>query len=77
MAQLVKNPLAMRETWIHSLDWGDLLEKIMGSGPITSWQTDVAAMETVKDFISLVSKITAEGDHSHEIKKCLLLGRQT
>ena len=50
--------------------------KIMGSSPITSWQIDVETMETVKDFISLGSKITAEGDHSHEILKCLLLGRK-
>ena len=47
--------------------------KIMASGPITSWQTDE---ETVADFIFLGSKITAEGDYSHEIKRCLLLGRK-
>ena len=47
--------------------------KIMASGPITSWQTD---WETVTDFIFLGSKITADGDCSHEIKRCLLLGRK-
>ena len=50
--------------------------KIMGSGPITSWQIDGEAMETVTDFIFLGSKITAYGDCSHEIKRRLLLGRQ-
>ena len=49
---------------------------IMASGPITSWQIDGAAMETVTDFIFLGSKITADGDCSHEIKRCLLLGRK-
>ena len=49
--------------------------KIMASGPITSWQIDEETMETVTDFISLGSKITADGDCSHEIKRCLLLGR--
>ena len=50
--------------------------KIMASGPITSWQIDGEAMETVSDFIFLGSKITADGDCSHEIKRCLLLGRK-
>ena len=50
--------------------------KIMASGPITSWQTDGETMETVTDFTFLGSKITADGDCSHEIKRCLLLGRQ-
>ena len=50
--------------------------KIMASGPITSWHIDGKTMETVTDFISLGSKITAEGDCSHEIKRCLLLGRK-
>ena len=49
--------------------------KIMASGPITSWQMDGEAIETVTDFIFLGSKITADGDCSHEIKRCLLLGR--
>ena len=50
--------------------------KIMASGPITLWQIDEETMETVRDFISLGSKITADGDCSHEIKRCLLLGRK-
>ena len=50
--------------------------KIMASGPITSWQTDGETMETVTDFIFLCSKITADGDCSHEIKRRLLLGRK-
>ena len=50
--------------------------KIMASGPITPWQIDGEAMETVIDFIFLGSKITADGDCSHEIKTCLLLGRK-
>ena len=48
----------------------------MASGPITSWQIDGETMETVTDFIFLGSKITADGDCSHEIKRCLLLGRK-
>ena len=48
--------------------------KIMASCPITSWQIDRETMETVTDFISLSSKITADGDCSHEIKRCLFLG---
>ena len=50
--------------------------KIMASSPITSWQIDGETMETVTDFISGGSKITADGDCSHEIKRCLLLGRK-
>ena len=50
--------------------------KIMASGPITSWQIDGEAMGTVKDFIFGGSKITADGDCSHEIKRCLLLRRK-
>ena len=49
---------------------------IMASGPITSWQIDGETVETVADFILGSSKITADGDCSHEIKKCLLLGRK-
>ena len=49
--------------------------KIMASSPITSWQPDGETMETVTDFIFLGSKINADGDCSHEIKRCLLLGR--
>ena len=48
----------------------------MASGPITSWQIDRETMETVTDFIFLGSKITADGEFSHEIKRCLLLGRK-
>ena len=48
----------------------------MASGPITSWQIDGETVETVRDFIFLGSKITADGDCSHEIKRCLLLGRK-
>ena len=50
--------------------------KIMASSPITSWQIDEETMETVRDFIFLGSKITADGDCSHEIKRCLFLGRK-
>ena len=51
--------------------------KIMASGPITSWQIDEETVGTVIDFISLGSRITADGDFSHEIKRCLLLGRKS
>ena len=50
--------------------------KIMASGPITSWQIDGETMETVIDFIFLSSKVTADGEYSHEIKRPLLLGRK-
>ena len=50
--------------------------KIMASGPIISWQIDGETMESVTDFIFWGSKITADGDYSHEIKRCLLLGRK-
>ena len=50
--------------------------KIMASGPITSWQTDGETMEIVANFIYLGFKITADGDCSHEIKRCLLLGKK-
>ena len=50
--------------------------KIMASGPITSWEIDGETMETVSDFIFWGFKITADGDCSHEIKRCLILGRQ-
>ena len=50
--------------------------KIMASSPITSWQIDGETMETATNFIFWGSKITADGDHSHEIKRCLLLGRK-
>ena len=50
--------------------------KIMASGPITSWELDGETVERVADFIWGGSKITADGDYSHEIKRCLLLGRK-
>ena len=50
--------------------------KIMASGPITSWEIDEETVETVVDFLFLGSKITADGDCSHEIKRCLFLGRK-
>ena len=50
--------------------------KILASGPITSWQIDGETMETMRGFILGGSKITADGDYSHEIKRCLLLGRK-
>ena len=50
--------------------------KIMVSGPIASWQVDEETVETVTDFIFLGSKITADDDYTHEIKRCLLLGRK-
>ena len=50
--------------------------KIMASGPVSSWQIDGETVETVSDFIFLGSKITTDGDCSHEIKRCLLLGRK-
>ena len=50
--------------------------KILASGPITSWQIDGETVDTVSDFIFWGSKITADGDYSHEIKRCLLLGRK-
>ena len=51
--------------------------KIMASGPITSWQIDGKTKKTVRDFIFLGSKVTADGDCSHEMKRCLLLGRKS
>ena len=73
-----------REAWcaaVHGVakSWTQLniqKTKIMASGPITSWQIDGERVDTVADFISLGSKITADGDCSHEIKRCLLLGRK-
>ena len=52
------------------------MTKIMASGPITSWQIEREKVEAVTDFIFLGSKITADGDCSHEIKRCFLLGRK-
>ena len=53
------------------------MTKIMASSPITSWQMDGETMETVRNLIFLGSKISADGNYSHEIKRCLLLGRKT
>ena len=80
------HPYGRNEEELKSLDesergeWKSWLNiqktKIMASGPITSWQIDGETVETVADFIFLGSKITADGDCSHEIKRCLLLGRK-
>ena len=59
----------------HGLKFNIQKTKIMASGPITSWQIDGGTVETMADFIFLGSRITADGDCSHEIKRCLLLGR--
>ena len=74
----LKRPLmkVKEESEKASLKFNIQKTKIMASGPITSWQIDGKTMETVTDFIFLGSKITADGDCSHEIKKCLLLGRK-
>ena len=60
----------------YILNFRVLETKIMASDPITSWQTDGETVETVADFIFGGSKITEDGDCSHEIKRCLLLGRK-
>ena len=64
------------ESWKAGLKLNIQKTKIMTSGPITSWQTDGETMEIVRDFIFLDSIITADGNCSHEIKRCLLLGRK-
>ena len=64
------------ETEIIGLKLNIQKMKIMTSGPITSWEIDGETVETVTNFIFLGSKITADGDCSHEIKRCLLLGRK-
>ena len=73
-----KEPLdkGERGEWKSRLKTQHQKTKIMASGPITSWEIDGGKVETVTDFIFLCSKITADGDCSHEIKKCLLLGRK-
>ena len=72
-------PLPLHESergeWKVGLKINIQKTKIMAPGPITSWEIDGETMETVTDFILLGSKITADGDCSHEIKRCLLLGR--
>ena len=65
-----------RGEWKVGLKFNIQKTKIMASSPITSWQIDGETMETVTDFIFLDSKITADGSCSHEIKRCLLLGRK-
>ena len=74
----VKNPLVRvkEESEKSRLKLNIQRMKITAPGPITSWQIDGEAMETVADFIVLSPKITADGDHSHEIKRSLLLGRK-
>ena len=74
----IKEPLdeSERGQWKAGLKLNIQKTKIMASGPITSWQIDGETVETVMDFIFLGSKITADGDCSHEIKICLLLGRK-
>ena len=67
---------AKEETENFGLKLNILKTKIMASGPITSWQIDGETVETVADFIFLGSKITVDGNCSHEIKRCLLLGRK-
>ena len=77
--QKAKNSLLMKvkeESEKAGLKLNIQKTKIMASGPITSWQIDGETMETVTDFIFLGSKITADGDCSHEIKRHLLLGRK-
>ena len=73
-----KEPLDENERgeWQNWLKTQHSNTNIMASGPITSWQIDGETMETLKDFIFLGSNITANGDCSHEIKRCLLLGRK-
>ena len=65
-----------KESEIDGLKLNIQKTKIMASGPITSWQVEGGKVETMTDFLFLGSKITADGDWSHEIKKCLLLGRK-
>ena len=72
----LKNLLMKEESEKAGLKFNIQKMKIMTSGPITSWQIDVETMETVRDFIFLGSKITADGDCSYKIKRRLLLGRK-
>ena len=78
MAESEKEPLdeSERGEWKPGLKLNIQKTKIMASGPITSWQIDMETVETVRDFILGGSKITADGDCRHEIKKHLLLGRK-
>ena len=72
----VESPLDCKESQKVGLKLNIQKTKIMASGPITSWKIDGETEETVSDFIFLGSKITADGDCSHEIKRRLLLGRK-
>ena len=74
--ELKSHFLKMKESEKVGLKLNIQKMKIMACGPITSWQIDGETMETVTDFIFLGSKITADGDCSHEIKRCLLLARK-
>ena len=65
-----------RQTFVGKVKLNIQKTKIVASGPITSWQIDGETMKTVTDSISLGSKITADDDSNHEIKRCLLLGRK-
>ena len=71
-----KNPTLQIYWVLDGLKFNIQKTKIMASGPITSWQIDGETVETVSDFIFLGSKISADGDCSHEIKRRLLLGRK-
>ena len=73
-AEKTKEPLDESESEKVGLKLHIQKTKIVASGPITSWQIDGETVEIVRDFIFLGAKITADGDCSHEIKRCLLLG---
>ena len=78
MSHEVTGPVKVKEeSKIDGLKFNIQKTKIMASGPITSWQIDGKTVETVTDFIFLGSKITADGDCSHEIKRRLLLRRKS
>ena len=70
---MAENEEELKSLFMMVKEESEKFKKIMASGPITSWQIDGETMETVTDFIFLGSKITADGDCSHEIKRCLLL----
>ena len=76
MAELENLLMKVKESEKVGLKLNIQKTKTMASGPITSWQINGEIVETVSDFIFLGSKITADGDCSHEIKSCLLLGRK-
>ena len=74
--EVLKSLLMKEESEKAGLKLNIQKTKIMASGPIISWQIDGDTMETVRDFIFGGSKITADGDCSHEVKRCLILGRK-